>query len=194
MKVTRTENQIKVESAYNPSLPNPAKKLGGKWNPAEKVWVFDLRDENRVAELYRNIYGEFPADGVTAPAETVTIRVTVDDGSWGWEETRGGLFLFGRQVAYASGRDSGARLGGGVVVISGKGFGSGGSVKNWRTICEPNTVFEIRDIPKAALNNDSLPSKLTYEVVGEATNRDALVAEKEALLARLVEIDKLLGN
>lgn len=194
MKVKRTAHQIQVESPYNPDLPASARRLGGKWDGTKKIWFFDLRDEARVEELYRSIYGEWPVEGATGPAETVTLKVTI--GSRWWEVKHGGIFLCGRQVARATGRDSGATLGGGVVVLSGKGFESGGSVKNWSTCGAPGTVFEIRDIPRILAEEEIAKPHEDgdmVEIVGETVvNREALEAEKEALLKRLAEIDKLL--
>jgi excisionase family DNA binding protein len=50
---------------------------------------------------------------------------------------------------------------------------------------------EIRDIPRATLK---LERESDYEIVGETSNVnvDALLAEREQLLARLAEIDALL--
>ena len=193
MKVSRTEKQILVESAYNPALPAPAKNLGGKWDSGKKAWAFDRRDETRVEELYRGIYGEWPVEGAAGPAELVNIRVTVERE---WYESKAALFLCGRQAAWASGRDSGARLGSGVLVLNGN-FGSSGSVKNWATSASAGTIFELRDVPKAAAEKEISEGKnkeLKIEIISHTVDKIALIAEKEALLDRLAEIENLLGN
>lgn len=191
MKVTRTEHQIQVNSPYNPDLPAAARKIGGKWHSGNKIWIFDIRDEGRVEALYRGIYGEWPSNnGDSAPSETVTARVTVNSI---WSAYNAGLFLFGRQIARATGRDSGARMGDGIVVLEGEGFYSGGSMKNWRTFCSKGTIFEVRDIPKLAYEK-CVFEEGTIEIVDENINRNALLEEREALMKRLSEIDQILNS
>jgi len=185
--LTKTETQIIVASPYNPNLPSKAKRLGGKWSPTDKSWLFDLRDEQHVRELYISIYG---TDGTTNATETVTIRATI--GEHGWEELCGSLFLYGRQVARARSRDSGAILGDGVIVLKG-GFSSGGSVKNWRTIARPGTVFELRDVPRKAYKDNGAPDGIAkIELLEEKTDKEALKEERKRLMARIAEINKLL--
>ena len=137
MKITKTETKISVQSPYNPDLLTPAKRLGGKWTGT--CWEFDIRDEARVKALYLKIYGEWDED-----IQKVDIQVVLIDDICKWHS---GIFCAGRQVAYATGRDSGATLGDGVVVTEGDGFTSGGSVKNWTTRGIEDTVFELRDVP-----------------------------------------------
>jgi hypothetical protein len=190
MKIHRSEKNICVESPYNPDLPSQAKKLGGKWNPSEKCWSFDIRDEQRVAEMYVGIYGEW--DSADQPAaDMVTARVTVCKD--GLSVYHGGLFFGGRQVARATGRDSGAKLATGVILLSGD-FTSGGSVKNWRTLADGGTVFEIRDIPLSKVDEERHNSDwASVEVLGDI-DKAALVAEKERLEARISEINAILAQ
>jgi hypothetical protein len=70
IKIDQNATEIKITSDYHPELPERAKLLGGKW--AGGQWVFDIRDRDRVAELYRDIYGCFDE----AP-ELVTIRAKI---------------------------------------------------------------------------------------------------------------------
>ena len=186
INIETKNGKLTAYSPYNPDLPGPAKKLGGKWSPADKAWTFDPRDEARVRELYRSIYG---TDGTVATGDLVTVKATVKED---WLEHTGGLFLYGRQVARATGRDSGARLADGVIVVQGKGFGSCGSMKNWKTIGSAGTVFELRDVPRAAVQNNGCPSEVEAVVVERGIDRAALKAEKDALMARIAEIDSLL--
>jgi len=186
MKIIRTENQIKVETPYNPDLPAKARNLGGKWDGAGKAWIFDIRDEERVEDLYRNIYGEWDSEG-KASADAVTVRVKILNEL---AEYNSGLFFGGRQIARATGRDSGAKLGCGVIVLEG-GFSSGGSVKNWKTTAKEGTVFEIRDIPLCKVEEEKGNAYFEIEIIGDV-DKAALQAEKERLLKRLAEIEDLL--
>ena len=130
--VNINESVLTVHSPYNPDFPARAKRLGGKWNAGAKAWTFDTRDEERVRALCRKVYGE---DG-SPIAETVTVRVTVNQE---WYVYGGGLYLMGRELCYARGRDSGAKLGPGVVLLAGEVL-SGGSVKNWRTLARADAA------------------------------------------------------
>ena len=186
MKITRTEETICVNSEYNPNLPHEAKQIGGRWNPLEKCWSFDVRDEARVESLYRSIYGEWDNDN-TVTADAVTVLVKTEDIS----KLHGGIFFAGRQVARATGRDSGAMLSTGVVVLEGR-FTSCGSMKNWRTGADSNTVFEIKDVPIAMAKKEmDNPDWKSVEILGDV-NTAALIKEKKELLKRIAEIDELI--
>ena len=179
--------KVLVKSPFNPDFPPKARQLGGQWR--EPLWVFDARDEERVRELCRAIYG---TEG-TGCDELVTLRVTV---TCDWEQRRDGLYLAGRQIARAFGRKSGAKLGAGVVVLSG-GFSSGGSVNNWKTICKAGTVFELRDVPRYAAEKALEENReWTIEIIGGETvvDDEALKHERERLLARVSEIDLILAG
>lgn len=140
MTIETKGTKLTVEAPYHPEFPAMAQKLGGKWEPP--YWVFDPRDEKRVRELVRDVYG---TDGTSDEMLTIRAPAKVCDG---YQATFGGTrptswWFAGREIAKVSGRDSGAKLGAGVVLISGK-FDSGGSVKN--PSCT-YTVFEVRDVP-----------------------------------------------
>ena len=92
-----------------------------------------------IREYMMDVYGEtdLPDDG-----EKVTVRATFPNGAW---ELTGPIVVFGREIARAWGRDSGAQVGSDVTLISGK-VDSGGSRANWRTEIEEGSVFKIRKI------------------------------------------------
>jgi hypothetical protein len=50
------------------------------------------------------------------------------------------------------------------------------------------------DVPKCILSDTSLPDGASFVVVDDEINREALLEEKENLLKRLKEIDRLLGG
>ena len=92
ISIETKDKTVVAISPFNPDLPGPAKKLGGKWSPSIKAWLFDSRDEARVRELYRSIYG---TDGTVATGDLVTVRATIKED---WLEHTGGLFLYGRRL------------------------------------------------------------------------------------------------
>jgi hypothetical protein len=189
IRIERKEDVVWAHSPYNPSLPTEAKKLGGRWEPKSRAWKFNARDEVKVRELYKSIYG---TDGTIPEGDLVTLECSIEKE---WSALRSGLFLAGRQVAYATGRDSGAKLAHGVIIVSGEGFKSGGSFKNWRTIGLPGTTFEVRDVPRSATELP-LPEEIRTEILEQGKNegKDALEAERKRLLERVAEIDQLLSN
>lgn len=123
--------------------------------------------------------------------ELVDIRVTVGN-NVRLKQTKGSLYLFGKVVAKAFGRDSGASTGKGIILESG-GFSTGGSYINWTVFSDDETAFIMRDAPKQLV--DEYDGALEIEVLptNETINREALISEKERLVARLAEIQTLLG-
>lgn len=194
VKIEKTEKQMIASSPYHPDLPAKAKKLGGKWSAASKAWIFDIRDEDRVKDLYRNIYG---TDGDTPTGDLVTLRVNFFEGA---SDLHGGVFVGGRCIGRATGRDSGASLANGIIIIDGRIY-SGGSVKNWRTVVAEGTIVEIRDIPRekaleviASGQTDSGDTIKAEILEPTSINREALEAEREKLLARITEIEAILAQ
>jgi len=150
IEIKTVENQVFVTTPYHPKFPPAARRLGGRWLAQKKVWSFDLRDEERVRELCYDIYG---TDGSKTDLVDVRIVVGEDD----WKAYNGGLYFAGRKIASAYGRDSGALLGEGVVLLSGS-IKSGGSRKYWTSLATAGSIFEVRDVPRRAVpeTHDSL--------------------------------------
>jgi DNA repair protein RadC len=55
--VEEEDGRIAVRSPYHPNFPARARTLGGIWDAAQRVWVFDAADNDRVRSLCREIYG-----------------------------------------------------------------------------------------------------------------------------------------
>jgi hypothetical protein len=182
--VTTANGKTTVESPYHPDWPAQARTLGGRWSGG--AWVFDSRDEGRVRELARDIYG---TDGTPDAGGTVTVRIGVSD----VRGDRGGrpatLYRYGRKIATRFGRDEEPRLGEGVVLISGGFAGSAGSHNYISLGPLDDTVVEVRDIPRSVAVDHGL------DVVDEGrVDHEALRAERERLTARIAEIDAILGK
>lgn len=185
--------RVAVVSPYLPAWTTQAKRLSGQWDSYDRAWLFDAREETRVRAALVECYG---TDGSPVPnSDLATIRLTFASE---WVESRKSLFLCGREIAGATGRDSGARLGEGVVLLSG-GVRSGGSVKNWTTIVKQGTQVELRDVPRAvaeALQDQYETTDLVVEVLPNApppVDHSVLLAERARLVARLAEIDAILN-
>jgi hypothetical protein len=189
MKITNLENgNISIVTPYNKEFVDRIKKLGGRWNAGDKAWEIDERSIEAVRKVMREVYGQDDR-----PQELVDVRVTI--GKFPLYEDCGPVTLFGKIIASAFGRDSGARVGEGVAILSG-GIESGGSRKNWKTVVLPGSEIMIYDVPKLAVEEriDWDDQIGTFEVIEKEDPHAALRAEKEALLARLAEINRLLGE
>ncbi len=209
MEIKKTEKTIEVASAYTPELPSKAKKIGGKWNARSRRWVFDIRDEERVAELYQSVYGTWGNEDATL-SDAVIVRMRANKDLY---LNEGGFFVGGYMVVslpretykrhgYGNEGDvtvcnilyhAGVTLGKGVTLVEGDFIPKGRPIFGIKT--PEGTTIEIKDIPMTviAANNDKLSKDWLVEIVSDLDNA-ALQAEKKRLLTRIAEIDTLLGQ
>jgi DNA repair protein RadC len=61
ISIVEQDGRIAVTTPYHPTFPPRARSLGGIWDAARRVWLFDAGDHDRVRLLCREIYG---ADGL----------------------------------------------------------------------------------------------------------------------------------
>lgn len=189
VKITITDDSVILTAPYDPALPSKAKALGGRYK--DRTWAFALKDEQRVRELAREIYG---TDG-SETSHAVTVRV--DTRKLNFRDHYGEIRLAGRSLARRTGRDVAVRLGDGVVVVNGRFPATGGSVKNpCLDFVGLDIVLEVRNVPF------SVAQKMIAEAGADAVNiidadqvdREALSAERARLIARVAEINALLGD
>jgi DNA repair protein RadC len=57
LSIVELDGRIVVSAPYHPGFPLRARSLGGVWDAARRVWVFDAGDRDRVRSLCREIYG-----------------------------------------------------------------------------------------------------------------------------------------
>ena len=193
--------KLLVQSPYNSLFVEEAHKLNGRW--VKPHWVFDARDEARVDALLSEFYGVDSA-GV---GDFCTLRIEWTDSGEG--PPQGPIGVRGRTIATAHGRNSGAKLGEGVILLAGN-FDSAGSTKNWVTAVASGTIVLVRDFPHAAaLKLIATPHKTrAYSIEPEAKATEprpviseeevrlthkALLEERNAHMVRLAEIDRLLA-
>lgn len=138
------DDKLKVYTPYNAKFVEKARNLRGSWKSI--YWEFDDSVIDYVREALLEIYGTTGEK----PYENCTLIIKDFSSS----KYHGPVELFGRGVARAFGRDSGAKLLEGIVFISGS-YNSGGSVKNWSTVVS-NATFEMQNFP--------LPQTETKEV------------------------------
>lgn len=182
----RMEGEVaKVYTPYNKEFIARLKLLGGKWSSAESCWkvpAFALEDTRKAM---RDIYGR---DDTETKTVDITIRTTEDI-----SEHCAPVVMYGRTVASAFGRDSGAKSGNGVIFRSGSPK-SGGSVKNWYTLIPEGCEIVLHAIPANMAENTPEGVEVISITENATIDRAALEAERERLKKRLAEIDALLDN
>lgn len=186
IKILESETVCLVKCPYNPDFCEEAKKnLNGRWDGS--AWKFDIRDKEAVKALCHKIYG---MDGETL-CELVDVRIVAKQKI---TKTKKGIFFAGRCIASAVGRDTGAKLGEGVVRIGTVGsVRSGGSINNWATVIDAETELEVRDVPRTIVEQED--ENWTIQIVRSGEDKideEALREERVRLVKRIADIDKLL--
>lgn len=180
------KKEIAVSAPYNEDFIAGARRLHGKWVRDAGEWLFDPLVEKEVRELIGNAYHIGDSGGRTV---TANIRLTA---LCEMHEERAGIAFQGFPICRATGRDSGAKLEAGVMLVSGK-IGSGGSMRYWETVVYDGATFVIRGIPEDAAKSYK-GDAWKVEIISEDTDekRKSLTEEKARLLARVAEIDEML--
>ena len=176
-----------ITSPYNPDFISKVKLMGGKWDAGRRVWKVDEGLIEDVRSVMREVYGR---DDRGELSGTCTVIVSFSEDVDGYKSP---VTVFGRVIASAYGRDSGAKVGEGCAFLEGRPE-SGGSMKNWCTTVPAGSRVKIMNVPKCVLSDMSLPDGVSFMVTDDEINREALLEEKENLVKRLKEIDRLLGG
>ncbi len=133
-----------------------------------------------------DVYGESD----TNVGENVTIKITAKETL---SEERSDVVFANKILAHAWSRDGGARVGTDVTLLDG-GIDSGGSRNRWDSVVYEGAVFLLRNVNTKVFEKED-KTKFEIEVVAEQIiDKPALRAEKEKLLKRIAEINKLLDE
>lgn len=190
LRIAVENGRAKVYTPYNPDFVSQIKTIGGhKWDPTEKCWTVPEAEIDTVRKCMMDTYGE---TDISAEDQRITVRVRFNKDDY---EEENSYFLFGKMVARAWGRDSGAIVGDDVVFEDGKPR-SGGSMRHWRTVIPQGCVIRIKNVPQAAFEAqepDKWGAWTAEKIEEEGVSHEALEEEKAKLLARLAEIEKLLS-
>lgn len=190
IRIETKGEKIYIASPYNADFVSRIKLIGGKWEAGSRRWAIKADALEAARKAMMEVYGE--TDEAPA-AETVTL---VLEFRAEMVKAQGPITIAGKTIAAAFGRDSGARVGDDVAFIAGAPE-SCGSVKNWSTCIPEGSVCEVYRVPKAVAENVIANTDAAYKAHikgGVKIDREKLIAEKQALLARLAEIDQLLGE
>jgi hypothetical protein len=183
IKLEIIKDTIRVTSPYNEKFIYNARNLRGNWK--DGAWWFDDSIVDYVREVMMSCFG---TTGETA-YENCTLLIT----DYSCYEYGKPVSLFGRQICRAFGRDSGARLGDGIVLIKGQ-LKSGGSVKNWTSEIKDAT-FEIKNFPVPSLELPTVKQAIeegwcTVKQQKEKRSVEDIQAEIKALKARIKDLEK----
>lgn len=185
IKIHKIGREALLFTPYNAEFVSAIKNIGGAhWDKERRAWSIPSEAIEQARDIMRRVYGacDLPDD-----QPRVSVKLTFDaEVSKKWSP----VTIYSKTIASATGRDSGARTGDDVVFVEGKPQ-SGGSVKNWYTVVPEGSVVVLHNVPQAALDMP-LPDGVHAVVSAQKQSRDDLLAEKERLLARLAEIEKLL--
>ncbi len=190
ISITVKDEIANIYVPYNKEFISEIKNIGSaKWNSDEKCWTVPEEYIDNVREMMVHIYG------YSDISKNETVKVTVKFLE-GVAETKDSVKIFGKDVSKATSRDSGARVGENVVLVSGK-IESGGSRVYWESQVEEGTIFSLSKVNKNVFDKEknNPPYKIEIlDVKDEVERKSELIAEKEKLLSRISEIDKILEN
>lgn len=187
MKIQIENGLAYVHTPYHPNFIEKIKRCSSaKWDAARQAWQVTADLVPVVRKLMIDVFGEcdIPAEG-----KRFDVQLSFHTGV---SATCEGVYFFGKCLARASGRDSGARPGDGVCYIEG-GCCSGGSMKYWCSQVKEGSVVMLYDIPETLILNEERREGVDYKFIERpTTNVDELKAEKVRLMARIEEIDAAL--
>jgi hypothetical protein len=190
ISITVKDEIVNIYVPCNKEFISEIKNIGSaKWNSDEKCWTVPEEYIDNVREMMMHIYG------YSDISKNETVKVTVKFLE-GVAETKDSVKIFGKDVSKATSRDSGARVGENVVLVSGK-IESGGSRVYWESQVEEGTIFSLSKVNKNVFDKEknNPPYKIEIlDVKDEVERKSELIAEKEKLLSRISEIDKILEN
>lgn len=189
IKIKMEDGKAKLYTPYSSDFVARIKKIGSaQWDRECRCWTIPADAVPAAREIMRDVYGH---DDQTDD-EVITLRVTVDQEL---SESGRDVCLFGKCLAHASGRDSGARIGDDVAYIHG-GATSGGSRSYWSSIVEAGSVIILSNVSKRLYDAYTPIDGIHVEIVKEQQEdkRQKLLKEKAQLLNRLAEIESLLSD
>lgn len=184
ISITTTGGALEVRSPYSKAFTSFGHERGGKWSDGKKAWLFDPRDEFAVRSAMCDIYGTDDYES----AEKIDLRLHLDKMNC-YRTQR--LWAVGREIANRRYSDYRVDLGDDVVVIAG-GFPRTSPERRSVVLGpEDGTILEVRSVPVGILRKAAESLGEALEVLGRM-DTEKLKAEREHLLKRVEEIDRLI--
>lgn len=176
-----------ISTPYNGKFVHSIRQFDARWDAETKRWVVPRQMLRHVRTIMKKVYGE---TDLTPASELVTLKVHTTKEVWAIQKA---IIIAGRTVARAFDRDGGAIVGNGVAFIRGAPE-SGGSRSRWATVIPTDAEFEIYDVPIAKAKEviENPPEDCEVTIIDKRIDREAIIAERKQLWARLIEIHELL--
>jgi len=184
IKVEQKEEKLQIYTPYNKNFVSDLKQSvsTAKWSGS--CWEVSIEAKELIDGLLKEHYGYNPGQ------PKVKIEITAKEEI---EEMTGSVNFAGCPVAYARGRDTGAKVCDGIIKMSGN-IRSGGSARYYKTIVEKGATFRLETYKNIIDEKTYDESIWDVKTLSESIDREALLSEKEQLLKRLNEIEKQLQS
>ena len=182
VSIRNVNNTIQVKTQFNPDFVCAAKQIGGKFDYDQKAWCFDERNLELVKNTLMSLFG---TDGYNQ--SIVDVEVTVKKRI---VAEKSPIYLAGRIIAQAGGRDSGATCSEKIAFIEKKPQ-SGGSMKYWTTEIAEGAVFRILDLYEGATDLLDQCDSIEYKIINKHSNHselEYLKSELARITARIAEL------
>ncbi|AZI44068.1 hypothetical protein EHF33_14210 [Deinococcus psychrotolerans] len=187
--IEKGEGRVAIFAPYTEDFADRARKMGAKWREVtglRKAWCFPEGTHAAAVAAAVEVFGVAPA--TTDEPRCMSVRVKVHDDA-GWSQAAAPALLLGYEIAVARGRDSGARPGEGVSILTGE-IGAGGSVKHWTSTVSGGTEILLRDFPASWL--DALQEDERIEVLEITRTSDPRSPASHPILERAAMVVELL--
>lgn len=188
-RIEHTGNgEIKVITPYNPEFVSDLKTTFGtrsrRWE--DNGWILPPQYEDEVRTLMRKHYG---CDDRLTPMATIEIEAKQEI-----RADRGPVIAYGRIIASASGKSSGAFAGDYVAILgqTEDGIRSEGTTRYWQTVIQKGTRFKVLHVTKSLVvpENTEEEKFSLISVEDEKPDADALKREYHSLVRRALAIEK----
>jgi len=187
LKITIENGIASIYTPYDKLFIQKIKSVAGrKWDSEKKCWTVPESEVEVVRKHMKAVYGVTDIEGII---EMVTLEVKFE------KEVvkKKGIYVHGKLIAKPRNQYE-IQFSNDVTLLAGEIRTAGVSIHNPDILVEAGTVVKVINVPKYDIGCYSNPVGVTYKIIEEATNidKEKLISEKEKLLARLAEIDKLL--
>lgn len=189
-KIVTNDGVARVYTPYNSEFVRRIKNIGGaRWDGSAKCWTIPADAVQECRKIMTAVYGQ---SDLPDAGGTVKLRLTVHEDILA---DRDDVKMFAKSLCRATGRDSGGRPGQDVIYTEGEPQ-SGGSVKYWCSVVPAGSVLTLSNVPRRLWESYSPDEeereKVTVELIDSAPSRAAMIEEREKLIQRIAEIDRML--
>ena len=144
---TNENGQLATSTPFDRDFVAGAHRLRGRWDSANRAWLFDHCNQEAVEELLREVFGYVP----NVSGKVATVRVWLNSRNAGGKVVR----FAGEEICRRSSRDY-VSLPINVEVVEGKFPKRGGSIRFPRVIDDDSVVvLQVSDVPVEALENET---------------------------------------